>query len=199
MADPDEVRAGGGERFDERLAGGRLAVGDEHLAELRVAGECAKLAIIRHVCLLRRGSIGKRDKHGLAGTIELDVRYHLARRLPDALMHVRHDRRAAVELHEPKPPRQALAKEKIVAMVQDRVREKLTALRLRLPVEADREAVLARLARRVLHHAAVAALLELETPERGGGGEAKRDAAARGRWQRRQPRAQDWVLPLGSL
>src|SRR5258707_13477760 len=105
-------------------------------------------------------------------------------------MQMRYHRRAAVELHEPKPPWQALAKEKIVAMVQDRVGEKLTALRLGLPVEADREAVLARLARRGLHHAAVAALPELETAARGGGGAAERGATAGGPGPRRAPGVQ---------
>jgi hypothetical protein len=35
-------------------------------------------------------------------------------------------RRPAVKLYQPEPPRQALAKEKIVAVMQDRLRQQLT-------------------------------------------------------------------------
>src|SRR4051812_46942721 len=108
-------------------------------------------------------------------------------------------RRAAVELHEPQPPGQALAEEKIVAVMEHRRREELAFGRLRLPVEADRQAFLARLARRVLHRAAIAALLQLEASERGRRGEAERDAAARARRQRRLPRAQYRVFSLRPL
>src|SRR5882672_5521870 len=103
---------------------------------------------------------------------------------------MRDHRRAAIELHEAQPPRQALAKEQIVAVMEQRVGQKLTFLRLRLPVEAYRKALLAGLARRVLHRAAVAALLQLEAPERRRRGKPERDAAARRGRQRRQPRAQ---------
>src|SRR5260221_8334891 len=102
----------------------------------------------------------------------------------------------ALELHQPEARVQPLAKEKIVAVMEHRVREQLAFLRLRLPVEADGQALLAGLARRILHGAAVAALLQLEAPERGSRRKAERDTAAcRGR-QRRQPRTQDRVLAL---
>jgi len=58
----------------------------------------------------------------------------------------------------------------------------------------NRKALLANLARRILHRAAIAALLQLKAAERRGGGQPERDAAARRRWQRRQPRAQDRVF-----
>src|SRR6266850_8069573 len=108
-------------------------------------------------------------------------------------------RRAAVELYESQPPRQALAEEKIVAVMEHRVGQELAFLRLRFPVEADRKALLAGLARRILHRAAVAALLQLEAPECRGGGESERDAAAPAGRQRRQPRPQDRVLALRAL
>src|SRR2546422_6993268 len=107
---------------------------------------------------------------------------------------MRDHRRAAIEFHETQPPRQALAEEKIVAVMEHRIGQELAFLRLRLPVEPDRKAFLAGLARRVLHRAAIAALLQLEAPERRGRGEPKRDAAARRGWQRRQARARDRVL-----
>jgi len=83
--------------------------------------------------------------------------------------------------------------------MEHRGREQLALGRLRFPVEPDREALLAGFARRILHRAAVAALLQLEAPERRRGGEAECDPAARGRRQRRHARAQDRVLALRSL
>src|SRR3979411_2851959 len=109
------------------------------------------------------------------------------------------DRGAAVELHQPEAPGQPLAKEKIVAVMEHRVREQLAFLRLRLPVEADGQALLARLARRILHRGAVAALLQLEAPGRRRGRETEREATARGGRQRRQPRAQYRVLAFRPL
>ena len=49
------------------------------------------------------------------------------------LVEVSDDRGPAIELDEPEPPRQALAEEKIVAVMQDGLREQLTALRLLFP------------------------------------------------------------------
>src|SRR2546423_14317676 len=114
-------------------------------------------------------------------------------------MQMRDHGRAAIELYEPQPPGQALAKEKVVAVVKHRVGEELSGLGLRLPVQANGQALLARLARRVLHHPAISALLELEAAERRGGGEAERDAAAGRRRGRRQPRAQDRVFSFWAL
>ena len=54
------VRAGGDERAHEGLAERCLAVGDEHRAELRVAGHLAQLSVVGHVgCIL----IGKSQEH----------------------------------------------------------------------------------------------------------------------------------------
>jgi hypothetical protein len=61
----------------------------------------------------------------------------------------------------------------------------------------NRKALLASFSGRVLHRAAVAALLQLEAAESRGGGQPERDAAARGRRQRRQPRPQYRVFALG--
>jgi hypothetical protein len=63
-----------------------------------------------------------------------------------------------------------------------------------MPWKMNRKALVASLARRVLHAAAIAALLQLEAAERRGGGQPERDAAARRRRQRRQPRPQDRVF-----
>src|SRR6185503_10219787 len=101
-------------------------------------------------------------------------------------MEMRDHDRAAVEPDEAQPPRQALAKEKIVAVVEHRLREELAAFGLRLPIQENRQALLAGLARRILHRAAIAALLQL--------GEAERRAAARCRRQRGQPGAQYGVF-----
>src|SRR5258706_8810210 len=105
-----------------------------------------------------------------------------------------HHRRPDVELDQAQAPRQPLAKEKIIAVVEDRASEELAAVGLLFPDDPCRQTVLTNLARRVLHRAAVAAFLQLEAPERRRGGEAERGAAARRRRQRRQPGAQYWVL-----
>src|ERR1044071_6935610 len=93
------------------------------------------------------------------------------------------DGRTAGQLDQAEPPRQPLAEEKVVAVVQDGARKQFPLLRLRLPGPLNREALLARFSRRVLHRSASAALLQLEAAERRGGGEAERDAAARRRRQ----------------
>jgi hypothetical protein len=49
---PDELGAGRRERFYERLADAGLAVGDQDLAKLRIAGEFAQLAVFCHVHVL---------------------------------------------------------------------------------------------------------------------------------------------------
>jgi hypothetical protein len=55
VAHPDELGARGGQRFHQCLPDGGLAVGDEHLSELGVAGEFAQLAIFGHVHILLVG------------------------------------------------------------------------------------------------------------------------------------------------
>src|SRR5213075_789694 len=107
---------------------------------------------------------------------------------------MRNHRRPAIELDQPEAPGKALAEEQIVAVMQDRPGEKLTTVRLTFPDDLYRQAFLARFARRILHGAAIAALLQLEAAHRRRRGEAERDAAARRRRQRRQPGAQDRVL-----
>src|SRR4029077_523573 len=148
-----------------------------------------------HVGLLA----GQGDEHRLPGAIELCSHDHAAWCRSYQFVQMSDHRRPAVELYEAEPPWQPLAEEKIVAMVQDRRGEELAARRLRFPVETDRQALLARLARRILPRAAVPALLQLEAPERRGGGKPQCDATPRRRRQRRQARAQHGVLALGAL
>jgi hypothetical protein len=107
---------------------------------------------------------------------------------------VRHHGRAASEANQAQAPGQALAKEKIVAVMEHRGCEELALAGLALPRQLRGKAFLARLARRVLHRAAGDAFLQLEAPERSGRGETQRDAASRRRRQRRQPRAQDRIF-----
>src|SRR6185503_1774809 len=102
----------------------------------------------------------------------------------------------AAQLDQAQAPRQSLAEEKIVAMVQDRACQQLAFARLPLPVELDRKAALAGFSRRILDRAAFPALLQLESAQRRGGREPKRDAAARRRRQRRKPRAKYRIFLL---
>ena len=67
VADPHDLGPGLHQRLDQRLADLGLAVGDENLAELRVAGHLAQHLVVSHVrCLLRR----KSDQHRGAGAVE---------------------------------------------------------------------------------------------------------------------------------
>src|SRR5689334_22716706 len=101
-------------------------------------------------------------------------------------MEVHHERGPARQLDQAQAPGQALAEEKIVAVMQDGRGEQLAFSVLNSPLEPDRKAVLASFARGILDRPAVATLLQLEAPERGGSREAERDAAARRRRKRRQ-------------
>src|SRR5712692_1271593 len=176
MPDTDQIRSCLYKRIYQRLPDGGLAVGDEHLAEFRVAGELAQLRVVCHV---RSLLLWKPDQHRLSGAVEHRSYANPCRGLFDGTMKVGDHRRAAVEPRESQPPGQPLAEEQIVAMVQDRAREELGIPRLRFPLKLNRKAMLAGFPRRVLHRAAVAALLQLEAPLRGSGGEVERDAAAR--------------------
>ena len=83
MADPDDLGAGLHQRLDQRLADLGLAVGDEDLAELGVAGHLAQHLVVGHVfALLGR----KSDQHRGAGAVEAraDVDAHRLRACGDA-------------------------------------------------------------------------------------------------------------------
>jgi hypothetical protein len=192
VPDPDQIRLRFREGVDQGLPERRLAVGDEHLAELRIAGEFAQLPVVSHVDLL----FGQRREDCLSRAIEHRPHFDF---LLYRLVQMRHDRRSAIELHQSKTPGKPLAEEEVVAMVKDGASEQLAAIRLLLPEDLGREAGLARFAGRILHGAAVLALLQLEAPHRRGGGEAERDPAARRRRQRRQPGAQYRILSLRTL
>ena len=97
----------------------------------------------------------------------------------DRFVEVRDDRRSAIELHQAEAPGKPLAEEEVVAMVQDGASQQLSAVGLDFPQEFRRQAFLAGLARRILHRAAVLALLQLEAAHGRRRGEAERDAAAR--------------------
>src|SRR3954464_10354410 len=111
-------------------------------------------------------------------------------------MQMHDDRRAAREPGEAQAPRQPLAEEKVVAVVQDRGGQQLALAVLLCPGKAKRETLLAGFSRRVLHGSAVAALLQLEAAERRRGGEAERDPAPRGGRQRGQTCPEDGILFL---
>ena len=201
MADPDDLGAGLHQRLDERLADLGLAVGDEDLPELRVAGHLAQHLVVGHVfALLGR----KSDQHRGAGAVEAraDVDAHRgwrgvghARRRRHVAVQVDDHRRPGVEAHQAEPPRQPLAVERVVAVVQHGLAEQLAGAGLRRPLQLGRQAAMAGVARRVLHRLAALADLQLEAALGGGRGHAERGAAARERRQVHLPRAQHRVLP----
>ena len=72
-ADPDDVGAGLDQRPRQRLPDRALAVGDQHLAEFRIAGHLAQHRIVRHVRrILRR----QRDQHRLSALVEMRAHAH---------------------------------------------------------------------------------------------------------------------------
>ena len=111
VADPDDLGAGLDQRLDERLADLGLAVGDEDLAELRVAGHLAQHLVVGHVfALLGR----KSDQHRGAGAVEprADVdahRVHARRRAAAATRRRRAGARSPSARHRGAPGRAATA------------------------------------------------------------------------------------------
>src|SRR5712692_204575 len=191
MPDTDQIRSCLYKRIYQRLPYGGLAVGDEHLAEFRVAGELAQLPVVCHV---RSLLLGKCDQHRLPGAVEHRSYTYSCRRFFNRPMKMGHHGRAAVEPRQSQPPRQPLAKEQIIAVMQDGVREEFSIPRLWFPLKLNRKAMLAGFPRRVLYRAAVAALLQLQAALRCGRRQAERDAAARRRRQRRQPCPEDGIF-----
>ena len=195
MADPDDLGAGLHQRLDQRLADLGLAVGDEDLPELGVAGHLAQHLVVGHVfALLGR----KSDQHRGAGAIKAraDVDAHRLRvlRRRDVAVQMDDHRRPGVEPHQAQPPRQPLAIERVVAVVEHGLAQQFAGAGLRRPLQLGREAAVAGIARRVLHRLAALAHLQLEPALGGGRGHAERGAAARPRRQVHLPGAQHRVL-----
>ena len=195
MADPDDVGAGLDQRAHHRLAHLGLAVGDQHLAEFGVARHLAEHLVVSHV---GAPFVRKSNENGLSGPVEARAHAHALRRLADLAVQVHHQRRAGIEVHEAEAPRQPLAKEQVVAVVQRGGAQQLAFAALLAPVQSRRQALAAGLAGRVLNRAAVLAGLEHEAAFRRAGRDAERDTAARPRRQVHLPGAQDGVLALGA-
>ena len=117
---PHQVGAGADERAHERLADRGLAVGDQHLAELRIAGHFPQLSVVCHVGYVL---IRKTNEHAHAGLIEPRAHPHARRRCAHVAVQVHDDGRAGIELHHAEPPGHALAKEDVVAVAQQRLRD----------------------------------------------------------------------------
>ena len=126
MADPDDVGAGLDQRRTMRLADRGLAVGHQHLAELRVAGHLAQHLVVGHV---GAPFVRKSNQHGLAGAVEPGADAHARRRIADLAVQVDHQRRAGIEMHQAQPPGQPLAEEQVVAVVQRGAAEQLAFAR----------------------------------------------------------------------
>ena len=182
IARPNQIGARRDDGLDQRLAERGLGVGDQDLAEFRIAGHFAKLAIVGHV----RGILLRdRDQGRLSGAVEIGDDAHARRRRRAVAMQMGDEDRSAIELDHAEPPRHALAIEQLVAVVEQRFGNEFAGAVLRAPVEPLRQADTAGLARRILHRAAIAADLQLETAARRRRGEPERDAAAQARRQRR--------------
>src|SRR5712692_5254197 len=130
MPDTDQIRSCLYKRIYQRLPYGGLAVGDEHLAEFRVAGELAQLPVVCHV---RSLLLGKCDQHRLPGAVEHRSYTYSCRRFFNRTMKMGDHGRAAVEPRQAQPPGQALAKEQIIAVMQDGAGEDVGFARLLLP------------------------------------------------------------------
>ena len=110
----------------------RLGVGDQDLAEFRIAGHFAQLAIVSHV---RGVLLRDRDQSGLSGAVEIGGNAHARRRRRAVAVQMGDDDRPAIEFDEAKPPRHALAIEQLVAVVEQRFGNELAAAVLRAPIE----------------------------------------------------------------
>ena len=103
MADPDDVGAGLRRALHQRLADRGLAVGDQHLAELRVAGHFAQLPVVCHVygLLVREARPAPPGRRGRAC-----ARHRARGAVGTSPCRCATTRRPAVELHQAEPPRQ---------------------------------------------------------------------------------------------
>jgi hypothetical protein len=195
VAHPDQFGARLCEGAHQRLPERRHAIGHQHLALSRIVAHLAQDRIVSHrLPILRSGC----NQHRLASAVE--PRGHPHRRLRAIARHlhiamqVHHQRRAGVELDQPETPRQALAKEQVVAVVQRGAGDQGALAALLAPVQTPARASHAGFARRVQHRAAIGALLQLEAPHRGGRRQTEGHSAASARRQVDLPRAQHRVL-----
>jgi hypothetical protein len=115
VADPDDVGAGLHQRTHDGLAGLGLAVGHQRLAELGVAGHFSEHLVVGHV---GTPFIRKTNENGLARAVEPGADTHARGRVADFTVQVDHERRAGVQVHQAQPPRQPLAEEQVVAVMQ---------------------------------------------------------------------------------
>ena len=92
-----------------------LAVGDQHLAELRVAGHFAQHPVVRHVCA---PFVRKSDQHRLSGAVEPGADATRAGASPTSPCRCTISVGPASRCTRPEPPRQALAEEQVVAVMQ---------------------------------------------------------------------------------
>lgn len=142
--------------------------------------------------------MGKSDQHRLAGAVEPRADLDARGGVGHVAMQMQHQRGASIQPHQAQPPGQAFAEEQVVAVRQRGLAEQFAVAALLAPLELRRQAAVAGLARRVLHGAAVVALLQFEAAFCCCCRHAQRDAASLSRRQGRQPRAQDRVLALGA-
>ncbi len=118
-------------------------------------------------------------------------------RRADVAVQVDDQRRAGIQVHQTQAPRQPLAKEQVVAVVQRGLAEQPAAARLLAPGQVGGQAAMTGFARRVLDGVALRADLQCEPAMRRRRGQAQRDPTTRRRRQRRLPGAQHRVLALG--
>ena len=133
-AEPHDVGAGLHQRLGQRLPDRALAVGDQHLAEFRIAGHLAQHRIVRHVhCVLRR----KRDQHRLPAFVEMRA-HRDARRRGAIAMQVRQQRLGpASSLHRAEPERHALAIVKLVRVMQHGIGDQVARAARSRAIPAD--------------------------------------------------------------
>ncbi len=161
------------------------AVGDEDAPELRIGGHLPPLPIVLHRgCLLLRP--GESDR--LAALVELKRHRHpLA--LDTIAMEMGHHHGPAVELDEADAPGRPLPEVDIRRHAHRRLGDEHAAARGLDEGQVGRKAFRADFARGIGELPAMTAFLQGEAAFGRGGSEAMRNAAARGRRQRGQPRA----------
>src|SRR5690606_20337751 len=105
---------------------------------------------------------GHTDQHGLSRAVEARADAHARRRIADPAVQVNDHRWPGVELHDADPPRQALAKEQVVAVPKHRGRQQAARAAVPAPSKRIRQAAGAAFTRRILDSAAVFAGLQFE-------------------------------------
>jgi hypothetical protein len=97
----------------------------------------------------------------LAGAVYVGMDANAGRRSYTIAMQMGDNNRPAIKPDYAEPPRHALTKKKLIAVVQGRFRKQFTRAVLDFPFEPLRQADAAGFARWILHGAAIAAGLEL--------------------------------------